>query len=125
MTTRLDELIERLKHPRIVVMGDLLLDRYVWGAAERISPEAPVPVLLATEQEDRLGGGAGVASMLARLEAEVVLLGVVGDDETGRIVREHLHRAGLADNHVVTDPGRPTTLKQRVSVRPNHPWRAR
>ncbi|MFI5455631.1 MAG: D-glycero-beta-D-manno-heptose 1-phosphate adenylyltransferase [Isosphaerales bacterium] len=113
MTTGLDELVQRLRHPRVLVLGDVLLDRYVFGAVERISPEAPVPVLLVTEQEDRLGGAASVASMLARLEADVVVVGVVGDDEFGRIVRQCLRQVGAAHDRVVTDPSRPTTLKQR------------
>ena len=114
MTTSLDELIQRLKHPPILVTGDVLLDRYVFGVAERISPEAPVPVLLVTEQEDRLGGTAGVASLLARLEVEV-MSARGGERRRTRSNRPGAPASrGLADDHVVTDPGRPTTLKQRL-----------
>jgi D-beta-D-heptose 7-phosphate kinase/D-beta-D-heptose 1-phosphate adenosyltransferase len=117
MTGHPQELVRGLGSPRILVVGDLLLDRYVFGAAERISPEAPIPILLATGQEDRLGGAASVAAMLIRLEADAILAGVVGDDESGRILRRCLDELGLAGEHVRTDPSRPTTLKQRYVAR--------
>ena len=117
MTVHPQELVRVLGSPRILVVGDLLLDRYVFGAAERISPEAPIPILLATGQEDRLGGAASVAAMLIRLEADAILAGVVGDDESGRILRQCLDELGLGDEHVRTDPSRPTTLKQRYVAR--------
>ena len=87
MANDLAEMITRLGRPRVLVVGDAMLDRYTFGAVERISPEAPVPVLRATEQRAQLGGAASVAAMLACLEADVVLAAVVGDDEAGREVR--------------------------------------
>src|SRR5438270_7617137 len=72
--------VETLGHPRILVVGDLILDRYIWGDAERISQEAPVPLLRADHREHRLGGAASVATMLSTLGARVGLIGTVGRD---------------------------------------------
>ena len=69
--------VEALGNPRILVVGDLILDRYIWGDAERISQEAPVPLLRASSREHRLGGAASVATMLRTLGAEVCLIGGV------------------------------------------------
>src|SRR5436305_14459651 len=87
--------VEALGHPRVVVVGDLILDRYVWGDAERISQEAPVPLLRADHREHRLGGAASVATMLRALNADVQLIGVVGDDAAAVLVRRLLADPGL------------------------------
>jgi D-beta-D-heptose 7-phosphate kinase/D-beta-D-heptose 1-phosphate adenosyltransferase len=109
----LRHVVQRLGHPRILVLGDIILDRYIFGSAERVSQEAPVPVLLVDEQEYRLGGAAAVASMLARLDAPVVLASVVGDDHHAQHVRRLLRQFNLSDDLVVTDRERPTTKKER------------
>ena len=72
--------------PSILVVGDVMLDQYVFGNADRVSPEAPVLVLDADEEEVRLGGAASVASLLAALNARVTLVGVIGDDAPGHTV---------------------------------------
>jgi D-beta-D-heptose 7-phosphate kinase/D-beta-D-heptose 1-phosphate adenosyltransferase len=105
--------VETWGRPRILVVGDLILDRYIWGQAERISQEAPVPLLRADHREHRLGGAASVATMLAALEADVLLAGVVGDDEAGATVRRLLAEHGIDDRLVLTVDDRPTTLKER------------
>ena len=105
--------VETLGHPRILVVGDLILDRYVWGYAERISQEAPVPLLRADTREHRMGGAASVATMLRALEAEVVLMGGVGRDDEARLVRSMLSEAGVDIDLVVELGDRPTTLKER------------
>lgn len=105
--------VETLGHPRILVVGDLILDRYVWGYAERISQEAPVPLLRADQREHRLGGAASVATMLRALGAEVRLIGGVGRDAEAVIVRKLLADLGIDDRLVVTLDDRPTTLKER------------
>ncbi len=105
--------IETLGHPRILVVGDLILDRYVWGYAERISQEAPVPLLRADHREHRLGGAASVATMLRTLGAEVRLMGGVGRDAEAVIVRKLLADLGIDDQLVVSLDDRPTTLKER------------
>jgi bifunctional ADP-heptose synthase (sugar kinase/adenylyltransferase) len=81
--------------PRVCVIGDLILDCYHWGAAERISPEAPVLVLRSEGEEDRLGGAASVASLLRGLECDVSLIGIVGDDVEGRRVKTLVAELGL------------------------------
>src|SRR4051812_14468007 len=105
--------VETLGHPRILVIGDLILDRYVWGYAERISQEAPVPLLRADHREHRLGGAASVATMLRALGADVTLIGGVGRDSEAVIVRKLLSDLGIDDRLVVPLDDRPTTLKER------------
>lgn len=120
MEVNVVQLVERLGHPRVLVLGDLMLDRYIWGNAERISPEAPIPVLRADRREDRLGGAAGVARILRALEADVTLAGVVGDDASGVRCRDILAEAGVDSTMVLTDPARVTTLKERFIGRADH-----
>ena len=105
--------MESLGSPRIVVVGDLILDRYIWGYAERISQEAPVPLLRADQREHRLGGAASVATMLRALEADVRLIGGVGHDPESALVRGMLREHEIDDRWVVSLDDRPTTLKER------------
>jgi len=98
---------------RILVVGDVMLDRYWFGDVQRISPEAPVPVVRVRRSEERLGGAANVARNAAVLGAHVALVGVVGDDEPGRSI-EALARAVGIDCGLVRDPELPTTIKLRV-----------
>ncbi len=105
--------VETLGRPRILVVGDLILDRYIWGYAERISQEAPVPLLRADHREHRLGGAASVATMLSALGADVRLIGGVGRDAEAVIVRKLLADHGIDDQLVVALDDRPTTLKER------------
>jgi D-beta-D-heptose 7-phosphate kinase/D-beta-D-heptose 1-phosphate adenosyltransferase len=96
------------------VLGDVMLDRYLVGDVERISPEAPFPVLRVTSEEHRLGGAGNVAAMLRALDAEVILASVVGDDAEGRMIGDLLNAIGIQTRALLTDPGRPTTVKQRL-----------
>ena len=107
--------LRRLAHPRLLVVGDLMLDRYTWGNADRISQEAPVIVLRAQRREERLGGAANVCHMLRALLADVTCAGVVGDDSAGRALRKQLLACGTNadDSLVLVDPTRPTSLKER------------
>lgn len=105
--------METLGRPKVVVLGDLILDRYIWGDAERISQEAPVPLLRADKREHRLGGAASVATMLAALGAEVALAGVVGDDPEADLVKKLLAEHGIDASLVLRAGDRPTTLKER------------
>lgn len=113
MSYQLIDLVQRLENPHILVLGDLILDRYIWGDAERISQEAPVILLRQDKQEIRLGGASNVASMLVGLEAQVTLAGLVGFDHDGACVRQELERVGVNYEFVLTDPNRPTTVKER------------
>ena len=113
MSADLVELVQRLGHPRVLVVGDVMLDRYIWGNAERISQEAPVVLLRADTREERLGGASSVATMLQALGAKTSLVGVAGRDADGLQVRGILGSLGIDAEGVVTDPARPTTVKER------------
>jgi len=113
-------LIDGLGEPRIAVVGDLMLDRYVYGDAERISPEAPIQVLRAAGEENRLGGAGSVVSNLRALGADVAVFGVVGRDENGRQVTDALKAAGAKTGGVLRLPVRPTTVKTRFVGRAQH-----
>src|SRR4030095_13879295 len=89
------DLVQRLGQPRVLVVGDLMLDRYVWGNAARISQEAPVILLHADHREERLGGASSVATLLRALGAQVSLAGVVGPDLDGGRVRQCLTDLGI------------------------------
>lgn len=105
--------VARIGTPRLLVVGDLVLDRYSWGSAQRVSPEAPVLVLEADEQESRLGGAASVARLARGLDASVMLVGVIGTDPDGQELCKLLDDVGIDASFVATDPSRPTTVKQR------------
>lgn len=112
--TALREALHRFIPRRLLVYGDLMLDEYLFGRADRLSPEKPVPVV-AFEREDRYLGGAGnVVRNLAALGCEPVLVAVVGDDPTGEACRAELAREGLSDAGVVVEAGRRTPRKLRV-----------
>jgi D-beta-D-heptose 7-phosphate kinase/D-beta-D-heptose 1-phosphate adenosyltransferase len=99
---------------RVMVIGDLMLDEYVWGSVERISPEAPVPVLSVTREEFTLGGAGNVAKNLAVLGAQVAVAGVVGQGPQGEKLRAELIKLGVDVSAVIAEPRRPTTRKTRV-----------
>ena len=114
MSTRLIELVEKLPPSRVVLLGDFMLDRYVYGNAERLSPEAPVPVLHYQKEEFRLGGAGGVAADLAALGATVMAVGVIGNDDMGRQVRKLLIECGADPGAMIEAQGRPTICKARL-----------
>ena len=114
---RVQQLIKRMQASRIVVVGDIMIDRYLIGETERLSPEAPVPVVTVRERHAALGGAANVAANVAALGARCLLVGVVGDDSDGATIRQELAVARLEDRHVVTLAGRPTTSKTRIIAR--------
>src|SRR6058998_1923290 len=113
MTGDLVELVQNLGQPRVLVVGDLMLDRYVWGDAERISQEAPVILLRADRREERLGVASSVATMLRALGAKVMVAGVVGNDHDGGRIRQMLTDLTIDHEAVITDVGRPSTVKER------------
>ena len=114
---RLKRLLPRLKGRRIGVLGDMMLDRYLWGTATRLSPEAAVPVVDFVEQSECLGGAGNVAANLAALGARVAAFGVIGEDEPGAALRRCLRQAGITDQGVIADKSRVTTVKTRVIAR--------
>ncbi len=114
---RLTQLLEKMRGRRIAVVGDVMLDRYLIGDTERLSPEAPVPVVTVHEHRSALGGAANVAANVAAIGATANLVGVVGDDQDGGALRRDMVAAHLDDRFMLTMAGRPTTSKTRVVAR--------
>jgi D-glycero-beta-D-manno-heptose-7-phosphate kinase len=114
---RLKRLLPKLKRRRIGVLGDLMLDRYLWGDASKLSPEVPVPVVDFKEQNECLGGAGNVAANLVALGARVDVFGVIGEDEPGRALRACLRKVGIDDRATLADRSRVTTIKTRVIAR--------
>lgn len=108
------EALNQLNGLKVLVVGDLMVDRYQWGDAGRISPEAPVPVVKVRREETRLGGAANVVNNLTALGCAVGVCGFVGDDHSGRELVAALREKGVDVSGVITHPGRPTTTKVRV-----------
>ena len=108
------DLLSRIRGKKVLVVGDLMIDEYIWGAVERVSPEAPVPVVGVKGQTLRLGGAANVANNILGLGGAVQLCGVVGDDQMGRWLLNDLEKKGVGVRGVITVRGRPTTVKTRV-----------
>lgn len=109
-----EQILERARGRRVLVVGDLMLDDYIWGAAERISPEAPVPVVRYERRTSGPGGAANVVSNVRSLGGEPIVCGVVGDDEGGRTLRARLEQLPADVRGIVVDPHRFTTQKTRV-----------
>jgi D-glycero-beta-D-manno-heptose-7-phosphate kinase len=114
---RVLQLVQRMKNSQVVVVGDVMLDRYLIGDTERLSPEAPVPVVNVAERHAALGGAANVAANVVALGAQCLLVGGIGDDVDGAAIRQELAVARLDDRFVLTIAGRPTTSKTRIIAR--------
>jgi rfaE bifunctional protein kinase chain/domain len=114
---RLKKLIPKLRGKRLGVLGDLMLDRYLWGTATRLSPEAAVPVVDFVSQSECLGGAGNVAANLAALGAHVETFGAIGTDEAGRALQKCLRAEGIVEKGVVPDSKRVTTVKTRIIAR--------
>jgi len=113
------DVVSRFGKKRLLVVGDLLLDRYIWGEVSRISPEAPVPVVWAKDERYVPGGACNVASNLASLGADVSLAGVVGSDERAGILKGLMDERGVRLEGVFSDNNRPTILKTRITAGQN------
>ena len=114
------EIINKSKGKRIAVIGDLMLDRYRWGSHVRMSPEAPVPVVEIDSTSESLGGAANVFNNLYFLGAKPVLIGVVGNDEAGEMIRKKVQTENLPTEGIFTDSTRVTTVKERVISNGQH-----
>lgn len=112
--TRLRTLLEGFPRAKVAILGDIMLDRYVWGDVNRISQEAPVPIVEVRRNSSRFGAAANVAENVASLGGRAILVGVVGDDEAGRELLSLLTGRGVDTDSVVTETSRPTTTKLRV-----------
>jgi len=111
---RFRQIMKKLKGKRVVIFGDIILDKYVWGKVSRISQEAPVPVVEVKKESYRLGGGANVADNLKSLGIEPLCVGVIGADNSARNLEKLFREKGLARQWLYEDSGRPTTLKTRI-----------
>jgi D-beta-D-heptose 7-phosphate kinase/D-beta-D-heptose 1-phosphate adenosyltransferase len=112
--SRLERLVDGFRSVRLLVLGDLVLDEYIWGQVERISPEAPVPVVHVRDETTMLGGAANAARNVVALGGSVDCCSVIGDDTAGRRLVELLKDLGVDPGGLVHDPARPTTRKSRV-----------
>jgi len=110
-------LLDRMEGLPVVVIGDVMLDLYLWGDTARISPEAPVAIIEAREETIRLGGAANVARNIRALGGRPWLVGVVGDDHFGQDLRREIGASGIAADRIFTDATRRTTTKTRVVAR--------
>jgi rfaE bifunctional protein kinase chain/domain len=114
---RVDEYTQRFSSTTIFVLGDVMLDRYFWGDVDRISPEAPVPIVRVTGKNARLGGSANVAANLRALGVSVRIAGIVGDDREGGEVKSLLSDCGIEASGLIEVSGRETTEKVRIIAR--------
>jgi D-glycero-beta-D-manno-heptose-7-phosphate kinase len=127
---RLIEAISRFPACRILVVGDLMLDSFIWGEVSRISPEAPVPVVEVREESQLLGGSANVAHNVASLGGKAAVAGVIGDDHAGRLLLRLFEEISVSTYGLVSEDDRPTTVKTRIIarhqqvVRFDREWRA-
>src|SRR5205085_12290466 len=109
----LADVVRQFDRARVLVVGDIILDRYRIGDARRLSPEAPIPVLRPTRGHDTPGGAANVAMNIVTLGGHVVLAGVIGDDDAGDAVSRMMHEEARVEPALIVAPGRPTTAKTR------------
>lgn len=121
---RLDWFFEQFRKKKIIVLGDLMLDRYVWGTVDRISPEAPVPVVEVTNETTRLGGAANVAHNLHALGATPIPIGIVGTDYAGQQLVDLMKSLDFPADRIVFDNSRPTVVKTRIIANDQHVVRA-
>ena len=117
----MDQLIDKVrtiqqtaKKPVVMVIGDLMIDHYIWGGATRLSPEAPVPIVNVKSESNTLGGAGNLAQNLVSLGAKVILGGVIGKDAAGEQLTGILVNEGIETSTLITDTNRPTTIKTRV-----------
>ncbi len=112
--------LDRFSAARVLVLGDVMVDEYVWGTVSRISPEAPVPVVAVRGESVKVGGAGNVAANIAALEGSVRIVGVVGDDPIAERLVHELEQAGVKADGLVVDGSRPTTVKSRVVAGSQH-----
>ncbi len=114
------DIFSKFSKVKILVIGDVMLDRYWWGSVDRISPEAPVPVVRLNSADTAAGGAANVAANIAGLGAEPLLSGIIGDDREGEELKNSLNARGISPQYLQVVEGRPTTVKTRVVAHSHH-----
>ncbi|WP_346856436.1 bifunctional ADP-heptose synthase [uncultured Draconibacterium sp.] len=119
-TTLVNQIFEKFSEMRAIVIGDAMVDTYLWGKVERLSPEAPVPIVAVTKRENRLGGAANVSRNLQALGAVPVLFSVIGDDEKGKDFMELLELREIRNDGIYVDSARSTTVKNRIISNGKH-----
>lgn len=118
--SEVNQIFDRFKEMRAIVIGDAMVDSYMWGKVERVSPEAPIPIVSVTQRENRLGGAANVSLNLQALGATPYLFAVIGNDDKGRKFRKLLEKNKLSCEGIFIDPKRNTTLKTRIISKGQH-----
>ena len=108
------KLFEEFNHLSIMIIGDVMVDSYLWGKVERISPEAPIPIVALRKRENRMGGAANVAMNIKSMGARPVLCSVIGDDDMGTVFLNLLRKEKIESNGILTSPRRITTTKFRI-----------
>ena len=116
---KLESVLKRFPRVRLLVVGDIMMDRFIWGKVSRISPEAPVPVIIAETEDFNLGGAANVAHNIRSLGGTASLCGIVGDDENGRKIYRRIVERGIQTQGIFFEQGRQTTVKTRIIA--HHP----
>lgn len=119
-TDHIEQLFQSFRQQKIAVIGDVMIDKYIFGHVSRISPEYPVPVVDVTHESSRLGGAANVALNIHALGAETLLFGVTGQDQGRETMTLLMREQGLEIGMLVADPGRPTTCKTRILSQNHH-----
>jgi D-glycero-beta-D-manno-heptose-7-phosphate kinase len=119
-TSSIKNILNSFRGKRIAVIGDIMLDKYIFGHVSRISPEYPVPVVDVTHEDHRLGGAANVALNTLSLGAETILIGITGADANREILLDLFRNHGLATEGLICDPSRPTTCKTRILSQNHH-----
>lgn len=112
--------IDRFPRCRVLILGDVMLDEYMWGSVSRISPEAPVPVVAVRSESVKVGGAGNVAANVAALGGQASLIGLVGNDAAAERLSHELDLAGVKSDGLIVDPSRPTTIKSRVVAGSQH-----
>ena len=114
MKNKINLIHSRLKNITVAVIGDLIFDKYIWGEANRISPEAPVPIVLAKKESESLGGAGNVIANLAGLNVNTIIIGMVGDDDSGKKMICMLKDLGANTDYLVIKNNDQTTQKTRL-----------
>ena len=120
MSKEILKIIDKFKNKKIAIVGDLMLDHYIWGRVSRVSPEAPVPVVDVEKENFQFGGAANVAANIKSLGGIPIIFGVVGDDAKGEMLINLFKKNGVLVDGIIKDKSRPTTIKTRVIAHQQH-----